>query len=112
MEGIVAVTPQVDVQPPGIDIALMHRAEPAQVGLVQVRQRADGLEWLVRRNVEVVGRLVAEHDRDRAAGAHSGVDGPANRTGEIEVRGEQHQAFLRMPDQLQNRVIERVGARS
>ena len=110
VEGVVLVPPEMHVQRAGVDRSFVRLAEAAQVGFVQVRQRADRLERLLGRNVEVVGRLVAENDRDVAAGLDLLVDQPADRARQIEVRRKYDQLLLHLTKQLQYRRVQLVAA--
>lgn len=61
MIGVLVATPEHQVEAAAIDVMLVALGELAQVGLVQIGQAAYGGEFLLRRDEEVVGGLVAHH---------------------------------------------------
>ncbi len=74
MVGVALAAPEHQVETAIIDVMLVALGKLAQVGLVEIGQAADGGEFLLRRDEEVVGGLVAHHDRHLAAASQQLLD--------------------------------------
>ncbi|MNI12093.1 hypothetical protein D3C73_652610 [compost metagenome] len=86
----------------------MTLGKPAQADFVQVRQRRNDPERFARRNVEVVGRLVADHDVDLHPAGQRAVDLADDRQRQVEVRCANGQLLLGAGDQFADHPVQRI----
>ena len=108
MIGVIAVAPQVQVQQAAVDHTLMTFSKPAQAQLIQIRQRRDHFERLTGRDVEIIRRLVTDHDINAYTPLQRTIDFAGHGQRQIEVRGTEGQLLLRTGDQFTDHATERV----
>ena len=100
--GVVTFAPQMQVKQAIVDHPLMALGKPAQAHFIQVRQRRDNPEWLARRDIEVVGGLVTDHDINAHPTLQGAIDFPGNRQGQVEIRRADGQLLLAAGNQFAN----------
>ena len=108
MIGVVAVTPQVQVEQAAVDLALMAFGKTAQAQFVQVGQRCDHPERFTRRDIEVVGSLVTDHDVDLHPTLQRTVDLAGDGQWQVEIRRTNGQLLLAAGNQLAHHPVQRV----
>ena len=108
MKTVTLMAPQMYVEQPFVDVALVSLAEAAQIAFVEVREGANGLERIFRGNVKVIGGLVTDDDRDSTSPSQPSLKSATDGAGQVEIRREHDQPALGALDQLQNHGIELV----